>query len=889
MVVRVLALLLLCLLAVTVRAQHGTVQSASGSTATVRLNEGFTVESGTTGNVYAERKGTRMLAARLRACRVDGRNVSCTVGARSEEFDLEGARVEFSAPVRLGRLRVRPTPADARVRVDGEGTLDAGSLLLAPGDYTVRVDRAGYQPLTLSATVEAGRTTERPVQLRRIPRDPTERSRESSTTPDRTRGTRVIPFRKCSAQPVPLPPSRADYRESVLRVTSSPDSAVVRVNDAVRGVTPLDVRVSSRSIVVQLEGNDGVSELDSLDIAPGTWRHEHYELGELPDMRRASRRRAALVVSSTPPGASITVDGERQGITPRRVEADPGSVVLEVSLTKHYTRIDTLQLDAGERRAEHYCLGEKRSPLDVLVYPWGAMVYVDERPAGRTPLSTTIPWGYSTIRVERQGYVSLEDTVFAWGGPPRDNVEATLQPAAGWLRVRSDADGAEVRLDGVRVGPTPLDLRVPRGGYEVTIVDGTAEMRERVFIPADGDETVHADSPVGPHADSDGAVVLDRERGDAPSPIGGGPHSRSGDPMLDSAESGATMAPAEPGFDPVQELLVQGRTFFFQGDYETARARFIEAQDLDRSNVELAEAIGEADAILARLARLRPTQLDTLAVYRTALRESAIVDDTEDIQRIAGLLLDVVPGDPATLHLLRRELALSSPPVLDGAPGPSFAYVFGVAEYPTGKLESEGVDHPPRRGFLLSTTEITNEHFAAFLNDLEMRGVETEHPPVVRNPVGLERDRQRLWQPRANDAHAPVVDATWYGARAYAEWVGGRLPTRVEWLWAYNVGRALSSQQPGGDENGAHVTGIGRDGPAPVGATRADGLGLFYMAGNAWEWVGDTPRESGSRSRYVMGGSFRSLRRRGEGRLVDQRHVNEPNGDVGFRVLLPLK
>ena len=380
MAIRVLILILPCLFALDVRAQHSTVQTTSGSTATVRLGDGITVEPGT----------------------------------------------------------VRLSPIATSIATSTTGRGGAGS---------------------------AGR--------------------------DRTRRTSVVPFRKCSAQSVPLPSSEVKSDSSILRITSFPDSATVRINDEVRGVTPLDLRVGPRTIAVQLERGDQLSEPDSLVIAPGTWRHENYDFSPLPAARRAGRGRAALVVSSTPVRAEIFIDGERKGITPRRFELDPGPVVLKIGTSKYRAQEDSLVLRSGEGRTEHYCLQEKLAPLDVRVYPWGASVYVDGRPAGETPLSTGVPFGKKTIRVERQGYVPFVDTVFAWGGAIPEDIEATMQPEAGWLRVRSNPSGAEVRLDNVLVGATPLDLRVPQGEYDVAVFDGgTTLFEEQVLVSAGGDETV---------------------------------------------------------------------------------------------------------------------------------------------------------------------------------------------------------------------------------------------------------------------------------------------------------------------------------------------------------------------------------------------------------------
>ena len=40
------------------------------------------------------------------------------------------------------------------------------------------------------------------------------------------------------------------------------------------------------------------------------------------------------------------------------------------------------------------------------------------------------------------------------------------------------------------------------------------------------------------------------------------------------------------------------------------------------------------------------------------------------------------------------------------------------------------------------------------------------------------------WIPQPGYEDHPVVWVTWYGAKAYAEWVGGSLPTEAQWEYA---------------------------------------------------------------------------------------------------------
>ena len=109
--------------------------------------------------------------------------------------------------------------------------------------------------------------------------------------------------------------------------------------------------------------------------------------------------------------------------------------------------------------------------------------------------------------------------------------------------------------------------------------------------------------------------------------------------------------------------------------------------------------------------------------------------------------------------------------------------------------------------------------------------------------------------PQFDDPDQPVVCVTWNQARAYCEWVGGRLPTEAEWEYAAR-GRG-GRRYPWGDSfvgawlnycdetcGRARSDAAWNDGQyytAPVGhyPDGASWYGALDMAGNVSEWVGD--------------------------------------------------
>ncbi|MBN2478649.1 MAG: SUMF1/EgtB/PvdO family nonheme iron enzyme [Parachlamydiales bacterium] len=201
------------------------------------------------------------------------------------------------------------------------------------------------------------------------------------------------------------------------------------------------------------------------------------------------------------------------------------------------------------------------------------------------------------------------------------------------------------------------------------------------------------------------------------------------------------------------------------------------------------------------------------------------------------------------------------------------------------------------KSFALDIHPITNEQFVRFLQFMGGEKDSNNNDIIRLRSSRIKRSGGRLIIESGYAKH-PLVGVTWYGAQAYAKWVGKRLPTEAEWEIACF----------GGLENAEYPTGINIDhtqanffnsDTTSVMSYPPNGYGLYDMAGNIYEWcedwyaynyydtsVQEPENPTGPHQgvyRVLRGGCWKSLK---DDMRCSHRHRNNPgtvNGTYGFR------
>jgi formylglycine-generating enzyme required for sulfatase activity len=227
------------------------------------------------------------------------------------------------------------------------------------------------------------------------------------------------------------------------------------------------------------------------------------------------------------------------------------------------------------------------------------------------------------------------------------------------------------------------------------------------------------------------------------------------------------------------------------------------------------------------------------------------------------------------------------------------------AQVPAGSFYTGLHAHPAEISYAyeIMVTDVTNAQYSAYLNQAlgegyiqrageeisgyfpgdEFHGFKHEerinagnwlHVPL--NEAGL-RIQEKSGSFRALEGYEnhPMVQVTWFGAKAYCEYYGWRLPTELEWEkaargederpypWGWEIENnnanyysshdifektfgKLGDTTPVGFYNGGTYGGYETLGSASP-------YGLYDMAGNVWQWADDDYEDQ--HYRYMRGGS----------------------------------
>jgi formylglycine-generating enzyme required for sulfatase activity len=539
--------------------------------------------------------------------------------------------------------------------------------------------------------------------------------------------------------------------------------------------------------------------------------------------------------------ADVYIDGQGVGKTTYQ-NADMPSRTYEIEVRGselYHPYRETIVVSENETTRVEAKLLPAFGGLKVTSEPSGASVDVLDmsdtlRKSGQTPLNISqIKSGTYKLKLEKDRYYYSETRTVTIEDSKTTEEAVTFRPKFGTLVITSEPPDAEVILDGTPKGKTPLTLdRVLSGGYmlelrkelhldwtgTVSIKDGQTTTMPITLPPNYGTLEVNYEPK--------GATVYlnDKELGRTPLTVKLKPDTytlrvTAGDKYRDASFQSVT--------------ITNGQTQQLGGTLGRLKGGVKILSDPPEAEIYLnGEKVGVTPMALVDL------DADD---YTLTLKKEGYGDYTQTLRIRDGML----PNIDVTLPQKGSVKVFSVPEGMALIP---------AGEFLMGSNDGESDEKPVHTvyldAFYMDKYEVTNAQYARFLNEYGKNTDAAGHQLLGINEIEKVGN---TYKPKSGYENHPVA-ITWYGAAAYAQFYGKRLPTEAEWEKAARGG-LVGKRYPWGDNithdnanyhgTAGNVTGRGDRGrdkwniPSPVGSFAPNGYGLYDMAGNVWEWCAD--------------------------------------------------
>lgn len=636
---------------------------------------------------------------------------------------------------------------------------------------------------------------------------------------------------------------------------------------------------------------------------------------------------AVFVLVATPVAISISptpATQALQGFPPpvtvgNRQMVLPGQYTVRAELEGYRPLEETIVVERDGFQEFSFQLQELPGRITLAVVPAVPFqLFVDEQEVTVAPSGIAeIDRGMRRLRIVAERYLPAELPLEVEGFGAPQSAEFALQP--GWADVvlASNPAGADISIDGVPAGVTPLQTEIMHGHREIVVSLAR-------YKPSSLQLDIEAGSRLEPE-------IIELEPAD-------------GRLVLDSQPSGATIS-VDDGFrgtTPATLTLASGKEHRLRlskpGYTSLGKTVTLEPESTQELRLELSPQYGvvfltsrPADAELRIDGRPagKATQRLRLTTRAHALEISKPGYSTRRVTVTprAGVSqnVNVELKTPAAVRAAATPSTLKTRdgPVLKLVrPGSSFT--MGASRREAGRRANESVRQVQlTRPFYFGAREVTNAEFRRF---------RASHSSGSAEGAALDADAQ------------PVAGVSWDDAARYCNWLsdreglpgayrensghmvavspmttGYRLPTEAEWSYvARMLGRQNPSRYPWSGkypptsqagnfadaqiaDTLAHVV-PGYDdryrGSAPVGSYAAYPAGFFDLGGNVAEWMHDyyavypgmakqpvtDPSGPASGDHHVVRGSSWRHGSISELRLSYRDYSRGPRPDLGFRI-----
>jgi len=291
----------------------------------------------------------------------------------------------------------------------------------------------------------------------------------------------------------PMPPLPAGY--GLLIIDSRPPGASVYLNNDAKGITPLKAAFPADSYKLKIALNDYREIAEDVQVNEGKTLARKYPLDRLiaqpPEF-------GGIDISSSPPGASVYLNGEPKGNTPTgKINVRPGPYRLKITLADHKDVFDDIQVDKDMTSSKQYALERMGTTLavaySVLVTsePSEANIFFNNKYQTKTPATITLPEGSGVLEIKKTNYITERESIALKPGT-NPEIHKILKPSSVRISVQTVPPDARVTLDDIELGNSPtIERFVPTKQYTLNIQKpGYEPYNKQISLSKDSSPTI---------------------------------------------------------------------------------------------------------------------------------------------------------------------------------------------------------------------------------------------------------------------------------------------------------------------------------------------------------------------------------------------------------------
>jgi len=280
-----------------------------------------------------------------------------------------------------------------------------------------------------------------------------------------------------TAKKTPVSASQPGFME----INSVPEGADVYIDNKYEGITPIKHEILPGTYKIRIKKDPDYKEIvDDMEVNAGKTSSKNYTLVAA----------YFLEVKTIPEGADVSIDGNYKGKTPIKVELTRSTCRLEIEKGNEWSNIDeSLALNPGINSFER-SLKRILYSLSIKTYPAEARVSVGGESIGTTPVKKMGLFGKYYIKIEKEGYETIEEPITVEFDIEKTYDLIKLEPKVGKIILKVHPY-ANVFIDGKLIGEVPPSIiqEVEEGKHTIEFVSKKLNKKITIEVEIRDEET----------------------------------------------------------------------------------------------------------------------------------------------------------------------------------------------------------------------------------------------------------------------------------------------------------------------------------------------------------------------------------------------------------------